>query len=57
MKHDCDKCQRPLIPKKAYERLDAVAEGDQLIICLDCLRNSPEATIVRAVRGAYLVRN
>ena len=57
MKHDCDKCQRPLIAKKAYERLDAVAEGYQLIICFDCKQDLPEAKVINVAGGAYLIEN
>lgn len=56
MKCDCDKCQRPLIHKKAYEKLDELADGNQMIVCLDCRREMPDAKIVSVAGGAYLVQ-
>ena len=57
MRYDCDRCQRPLIAKKAYEKLDELAADNQLIVCFDCKQDLPEAKVINVAGGAYLIEN
>lgn len=55
MKRDCDLCTRPLIPKKAYEKLDQLAKDGQLIICSGCRVDNEQVKVVASAGGASLV--